>query len=39
MGEVDGIRLLDEAMGAVGRLEKDTFTQQLKVNLAARSLG
>ena len=38
-GEVDGVRLLDEAMGAVGRLEKDAFAQQLKASLAARPLG
>jgi len=37
-GEVDGIRLLDEAMGAVGRLEKDNFAQQLKASLVTRPL-
>lgn len=29
-GDLDGVRLLEEAMGAVGRMQKDAFAEKLK---------
>ena len=34
-GDTDGLRLLEEAMSAVGRMEKDAFAAQLKAGLVS----